>query len=52
MFMSIIEAHLEVNDYLDLYIYAESIGDDSWQYEIIEKLQNFQNEVNKKTVKP
>jgi uncharacterized phage-like protein YoqJ len=34
------ETHLEVNDYLDLYLFAESLGDKLWQNEIIEKLQN------------
>ena len=45
--MSIRETQLEVNDYLDLYLYAGSIGDTSWQQEIMEKLQNFHNEVQK-----
>ncbi|WP_034671740.1 hypothetical protein [Ectobacillus panaciterrae] len=45
--MSIREEQLWVNDYLDLYLYAGSIGDISWQQEIIEKLQNFHNEIRK-----
>lgn len=45
--MSVREIQLEVNDYLDLYLYAGSIGDTSWQQEIMEKLQNFHNEVKK-----
>jgi hypothetical protein len=50
--MSIIETNLNINDYLDFYIYAESIGDNSWQHEIIEKLQNFHNEINKTVINP
>lgn len=42
--MSIQETHLDVNDYLDLYLYAGNIGDQLWQHEIIEKLQNVPNE--------
>ncbi|MDP4107850.1 MAG: hypothetical protein Q8935_23230 [Bacillota bacterium] len=45
--MSFRETHLEVNDYLDLYLYAGSIGDISWQQVLMEKLQNFHNEVRK-----
>ncbi|MGP7818656.1 hypothetical protein [Niallia sp. 01092] len=41
--MHISKTHVEVNDYLDLYLYAGSIGDDSWQHEIIEKLKNVHN---------
>jgi hypothetical protein len=33
-----------INDYLDLYLYAGSIDDESWQQEILEKLQTFSNE--------
>lgn len=47
--MSIKEEQLWVNDYLDLYIYAGSMGDISWQQEIIEKLHNFHNEIRKQT---
>lgn len=39
--MSNNEVLLEVNDYLDLYLYAKSIGDQAWQEEIIHKLQNY-----------
>ena len=45
--MSIKEQQLWMNDYLDLYLYAQSIGDSSWQQELMEKLQNFHNEVRK-----
>lgn len=38
--MNISETQLSVNDYLDLYLYAESMDDQLWQREIIEKLQN------------
>ena len=49
--MSIKEEQLWVNDYLDLYIYAGSMGDISWQQEIIEKLQHYHNEI-KKEIQP
>lgn len=45
--MSIREVQLWMNDYLDLYLYAGSIGDRSWQQELMEKLQNFHKEVRK-----
>ena len=32
---------LEVNDYLDLYLLAKSLGDQAWQEEIITNLQNY-----------
>lgn len=32
---------LDVNDYLDLYLFAENIGDTLWQEEIVKKLKNF-----------
>ncbi|GAA3332640.1 hypothetical protein GCM10020331_093590 [Ectobacillus funiculus] len=35
--MDITKTQQWINDYLDLYLYAESIGDESWQQEIIEK---------------
>jgi hypothetical protein len=35
--------HLDINDYLDLYLYARNIDDILWQNEIIEKLQNLLN---------
>lgn len=35
------ETILEVNDYLDLYLFAKSIGDQVWQEEILNKLQNY-----------
>jgi hypothetical protein len=34
---------LNVNDYLDLYLFAGKVGDTLWQHEIIEKLQNLSN---------
>ena len=34
--MNIQENQIEVNDYLDLYLYAKNIGDKPWQAEIIE----------------
>jgi hypothetical protein len=37
--MNIQENQIEVNDYLDLYLYAKNIGDTPWQSEIIEKLK-------------
>ncbi|MGM7722228.1 hypothetical protein [Metabacillus sp. Hm71] len=40
--MSIHEMQLEVNDYLDLYLFAGQIGDPLWQEEIIEKLKTIQ----------
>lgn len=40
--------HLDVNDYLDLYLYAGNMGDTLWQHEIIEKLQNFSHERSSK----
>ncbi|WP_377918348.1 hypothetical protein [Bacillus songklensis] len=39
------ETQLWVNDYLDLYLYAGSIGDTSWQQEILEKLHDFYDEI-------
>ncbi|WP_141432106.1 hypothetical protein [Bacillus sp. 03113] len=39
--------HVEVNDYLDLYLYADRIGDTTWKLEIIEKLKNIQNSTKK-----
>ena len=42
--MSIREVRLQVDDYLDLYLYAETIGDQLWQQEIIERLQSFYQE--------
>jgi hypothetical protein len=38
------EIELNVNDYLDLYLFAKKIGDTPWQNEIIEKLRNFSTE--------
>ncbi|WP_299095302.1 hypothetical protein [uncultured Metabacillus sp.] len=38
---------LEVNDYLDLYLFAGQIGDPLWQEEIIEKLKTIQTKKNK-----
>lgn len=32
---------LEVNDYLDLFLYAKSIRDQVWQEEILTKLKNY-----------
>ncbi len=32
---------LEVNDLLDLYLLAQNLGDEAWQQEILEELQNF-----------
>ena len=45
--MGVRETHLEVNDYLDLYLYANSMEDPLWQQEIIEKLQTYQDEIRK-----
>ncbi|MDQ0246702.1 hypothetical protein J2S09_004306 [Bacillus fengqiuensis] len=42
--MSIREVKLQVDDYLDLYLYAETMGDQTWQQEILEKLQSFYQE--------
>ena len=39
--MSNRETVLEVNDYLDLYLFAKNIGDQAWQEEILQKLQNY-----------
>ncbi|WP_078408944.1 hypothetical protein [Priestia abyssalis] len=44
--MGIKETHLWVNDYLDLYLYAGSIGDTSWQQKILEKLQDSYNKTD------
>ncbi|KKI90493.1 hypothetical protein WQ54_21345 [Bacillus sp. SA1-12] len=41
--MSIHEEELQVNDYLDLYLFAGQIGDPLWQQEIIEKLKTIQS---------
>lgn len=38
------ETFLEVNDYLDLYLLAGALQDQSWQQQIIEKLQDFPKE--------
>ena len=38
------EALLEVNDYLDLYLLAGSLGDKLWQNEMITKLETLKNE--------
>ena len=35
-----------INDYLDLYLIAEKLGDKAWQQEIIRKLHNFKEEEN------
>ena len=45
--MNISETQLSVNDYLDLYLYAESINDQLWKQEIVEKLQNSRDEIRK-----
>lgn len=44
IFMNLKEAKLNVDDYLDLYLLAGSLNDQSWQNEMMDKLQNFQNE--------
>ena len=45
--MSNEETALEVNDYLDLYLLAKSMGDQAWQDEILNKLKNYnQNHLN------
>lgn len=49
--MDIIETQQRINDYLDLYLYAGSIGDESWQQEIIEELQKLSNEIQEPTLK-
>ena len=46
--MNIQENQIEINDYLDLYLYAKNIGDEPWQAEIIEKLKTTSNP-NQKT---
>ncbi len=38
------EIKLNVNDYLDLYLFAKKIDDTLWQHEIIEKLRDFSTE--------
>lgn len=43
--MGLKEAQTWVNDYLDLYQYARSIGDIEWQQEILAKLKNTQSEI-------
>ncbi|USK58411.1 hypothetical protein [Peribacillus asahii] len=45
--MNMSETQLSVDDYLDLYLYAESMDDHVWQQEIIETLQNSHNEFRK-----
>ena len=40
------EIHLEVNDYLDMYLLARNLGDTLWQNEIIEKLKNDDNDTS------
>ncbi|MFB9759050.1 hypothetical protein [Ectobacillus funiculus] len=49
--MDITKTQQWINDYLDLYLYAESIGDESWQQEIIEKLQKLSNEIQNSSFK-
>lgn len=49
--MDITKTQQWINDYLDLYLYAESIGDESWQQEIIEKLQTLSNEIQNSSFK-
>lgn len=49
--MDITKTQQWINDYLDLYLYAESIGDESWQQEIIEKLQKCSNEIQESPFK-
>lgn len=44
--MGIKGTQLWVNDYLDLYLYAGSIGDTSWQQEILKKLQDSYDEMD------
>jgi len=36
--------YLEVNDYLDLYLLAKNLGDQTWQQELLKKLENYQSE--------
>ena len=50
--MSIQETHLEINDYLDLYLFAGSIDDSLWQHEILEKLQNVHHSKNQQSLVP
>jgi recombinational DNA repair protein RecR len=47
--MNIQEIKLQINDYLDLYLYAGIMGDKLWQQETIEKLKNI---VTEKIQKP
>ncbi|MCQ6275031.1 hypothetical protein JMM81_08660 [Bacillus sp. V3B] len=42
--MNLKEANLNIDDYLDLYLLAGSLEDQTWQDEMMKKLQNFQNE--------
>ncbi len=39
------KTNLEVNDYLDLYLLSGSLGDKSWQQEVIGRLKDSQNEM-------
>nr|WP_295970260.1 hypothetical protein [uncultured Bacillus sp.] len=48
--MSMDEAFLEVNDYLDLYLLAGSLNDKSWQQQIIEKLKDAPKGNSKKEI--
>ncbi|WP_155891091.1 hypothetical protein [Ectobacillus panaciterrae] len=50
--MDIIKTQQWINDYLDLYLYAGSIGDKSWQQEIIGKLRNFSHKTQEQALKP
>lgn len=36
--------YLGVNDYLDLYLLAKELGDQSWQNELLEKMQGLRKE--------
>lgn len=47
--MNFRENDLSENDYLDLYLFANSMNDTLWKVEIIEKLQNFHNENRNET---
>ena len=41
------KTHFAVDDYLDLYLLAEALGDKLWQQEVMGKLQNHKQEISK-----
>lgn len=44
------ETELVINDYLDLYLYAGSINDTTWQKDILDKLQFIKTEEKQDTI--